>query len=139
MAILAEPEDRSAGALGPTGILSEPQPLETPPPPRALGPDPAAKPIVVSPWRYDQELSWYGPNFYGQHTACGQILTTTLLGVAHKTLPCGTRVTLRRGHRIVRVRVVDRGPYAGGREFDLTAATRARLRFEGVGSVLVTR
>jgi rare lipoprotein A len=38
-------------------------------------------------------------------------LTAGTLGVAHKTLPCGTRVTLRKGHRIVRVRVVDRGPY----------------------------
>jgi rare lipoprotein A (peptidoglycan hydrolase) len=35
--------------------------------------------------------------------------------------------------------VVDRGPYAGNREFDLTAATRARLGFSGTGSVLVNR
>jgi rare lipoprotein A (peptidoglycan hydrolase) len=47
-------------------------------------------------------------------------------------------VTLRKGSRVVRVRVVDRGPYVGGREFDLTSATRRRLRFGGVGSVLVT-
>jgi rare lipoprotein A (peptidoglycan hydrolase) len=38
----------------------------------------------------------------------------------------------------VRVPVVDRGPYAGAREFDLTAATRRRLGFVGVGSLLVT-
>jgi rare lipoprotein A (peptidoglycan hydrolase) len=37
----------------------------------------------------------------------------------------------------VRVPVVDRGPYAGAREFDLTAATKDRLGFSGVGSVLV--
>ena len=46
-------------------------------------------------------------------------------------------MTLRHGHRSVRVRVVDRGPYVGGREFDLTAATSRRLHFGGVGSVLV--
>jgi rare lipoprotein A len=83
-------------------------------------------------------VSWYGPGLYGNKLSCGGRLAPGTLGVAHRTLPCGTRVTLRRGHRIVRVRVVDRGPYAGGREFDLTAATRARLRFDGVGSVLVT-
>jgi hypothetical protein len=82
-------------------------------------------------------VSWYGPGLYGNNLSCGGRLTPGTLGVAHKTLPCGTRVTLRHGHRVVRVRVVDRGPYAGGREFDLTAATRARLGFDGVGSVLV--
>jgi rare lipoprotein A len=84
-------------------------------------------------------VSWYGPGLYGNKLSCGGRLTPGTLGVAHKTLPCGTRVTLRRGHRVVRVPVVDRGPYSGGREFDLTAATRQRLAFDGVGSVLVTK
>jgi rare lipoprotein A len=83
-------------------------------------------------------VSWYGPGLYGNKLSCGGTLTPGTLGVAHKTLPCGTRVTLRKGSRVVRVRVVDRGPYVGGREFDLTSATRQRLRFGGVGSVLVT-
>jgi rare lipoprotein A len=82
-------------------------------------------------------VSWYGPGLYGNKLSCGGTLTPGTLGVAHKTLPCGTKVTLRRGHRVIRVPVVDRGPYVGGREFDLTAATRARLHFGGVGSVLV--
>jgi peptidoglycan lytic transglycosylase len=82
-------------------------------------------------------VSWYGPGLYGNKLSCGRRLTPSTLGVAHKTLPCGSRVTLRRGNRVVRVKVVDRGPYVGGREFDLTAATRARLRFGGVGSLLV--
>jgi rare lipoprotein A len=82
-------------------------------------------------------VSWYGPGLYGHKLSCGGRLTPGTLGVAHKTLPCGTRVTLRRGDRVIRVRVVDRGPYVGGREFDLTSATRAKLRFGGVGSLLV--
>jgi rare lipoprotein A (peptidoglycan hydrolase) len=83
--------------------------------------------------------SWYGPGLYGGHLACGGRLTPGTLGVAHKTLPCGTRVTLRhRGHS-VRVRVIDRGPFVGGREFDLTAATKQRLRFGSTGTVLTTR
>jgi peptidoglycan lytic transglycosylase len=82
-------------------------------------------------------VSWYGPGLYGNKLSCGGTLTPGTLGVANKTLPCGSRVTLRHGHRVVRVRVVDRGPYVAGREFDLTAATRERLRFGGAGSVLV--
>ena len=82
-------------------------------------------------------VSWYGPGLYGSKLSCGGRLTPGTLGVAHKTLPCGARVTLRRGDRVIRVRVVDRGPYVGGREFDLTSATRAKLHFGGVGSLLV--
>jgi rare lipoprotein A len=76
---------------------------------------------------------------YGNPLGCGGTLGVGTLGVAHKTLPCGTKVTLRRGSRSVRVRVIDRGPYVGGREYDLTAATAQRLGFSGYGPVLVTR
>jgi rare lipoprotein A len=34
---------------------------------------------------------------------------------------------------------VDRGPYVGGREFDLTAATAQRRHFHGPGVLLTTR
>jgi rare lipoprotein A (peptidoglycan hydrolase) len=84
-------------------------------------------------------VSWYGPGLYGNHLGCGGRLSPRRLGVAHKTLPCGARVTLRRGTRTVRVRVIDRGPYVAGREFDLTQATAERLRFGGHGSILTTR
>ncbi len=83
--------------------------------------------------------SWYGPGLYGNPLGCGGRLRSGTLGVANKTLPCGTRVTLRHGGRTVRVPVVDRGPYVGGREYDLTAATARRLRFRGHGGLLVTR
>jgi rare lipoprotein A len=83
--------------------------------------------------------SWYGPGLYGQHLACGGTLTAGTLGVAHKSLPCGTKVTLHYRGRTVRVPVVDRGPFVGGREFDLTAATKRRLGFGSTGMVLTTR
>jgi rare lipoprotein A len=83
--------------------------------------------------------SWYGPGFYGNRLGCGGRLGYGTIGVAHKTLPCGSRVTLRYRGRTVRVRVIDRGPYVGGREFDLTAATKRKLRFRGTGIVLTTR
>jgi hypothetical protein len=83
--------------------------------------------------------SWYGPGFYGGTTACGQTLTPGMLGVANKSLPCGTKVKLRYRGRSVTVPVIDRGPYAGDREYDLTAATKQRLGFPDTGSVLTTR
>ncbi|MEP6952531.1 MAG: septal ring lytic transglycosylase RlpA family protein [Solirubrobacteraceae bacterium] len=84
-------------------------------------------------------VSWYGPGLYGNKLGCGGRLTPSTIGVANKSLPCGTRLTLRKGSHIVRARVVDRGPYVGGREFDLTSATRRRLHFSGVGTIGVTR
>jgi rare lipoprotein A len=83
--------------------------------------------------------SWYGPGLYGNPLACGGTLGGGTLGVAHRTLPCGTKVTLRRGNRTVRVPVIDRGPFVGGREYDLTAATAQRLGFHGHGPILTTR
>lgn len=71
--------------------------------------------------------SWYGPGLYGGRTACGQVLTTGLLGVAHRTLPCGTPVTLRYGSTTITVPVVDRGPYVRSREFDLSYAAKVEL------------
>ena len=83
--------------------------------------------------------SWYGPGFYGRRTGCGGTLGYSQMGVAHKTLPCGAKVTLRHNGRRVRVPVIDRGPYVGAREYDLTAATARKLRFRGHGGILTTR
>ena len=81
--------------------------------------------------------SWYGPGLYGNRLGCGGTLTAGRLGVAHKSLPCGAKDTLRHGGRVVRVPVIDRGPYVGGREFDLTAATAQKLHFHGHGTIQV--
>jgi rare lipoprotein A len=83
--------------------------------------------------------SYYGPGLYGNSTACGQTLTPSTFGVANRTLPCGARVTLRHRGRTVTVPVIDRGPFSGGGEYDLTAATKARLGFGSTGTVLTTR
>jgi hypothetical protein len=83
--------------------------------------------------------SYYGPGLYGGALACGGTLQPGTLGVASKTLPCGTEVKLRYHGRSVTVPVVDRGPYVAGRAFDLTAATKARLGFPDVGVLLSSR
>jgi rare lipoprotein A len=82
--------------------------------------------------------SWYGPGFYGHPVACGGgPLGPDQIGVAHRTLPCGTRLTLRYRGRTVQATVIDRGPFMGGREFDLTGATARALGFGGVGMIEV--
>jgi rare lipoprotein A len=71
--------------------------------------------------------TWYGPGFYGKHTACGQRMTHSLLGIAHRSLPCGTPVTLFRDGQSITVPVVDRGPFANGARYDLTSAAAQQL------------
>jgi len=83
--------------------------------------------------------SYYGPGLYGNGVACGGTLQPGTIGVAHKTLPCGTKLTIRYHGRQARAKVIDRGPYVAGREFDLTEALRNKLGFGGVGTILVDR
>jgi rare lipoprotein A (peptidoglycan hydrolase) len=75
--------------------------------------------------------SWYSD---GGSTACGFHAT---YGVAHKSLPCGTKVRFALNGRTVTATVDDRGPYIGGREWDLNQNTAAALGFGGVGAVWV--
>ena len=82
---------------------------------------PQTRPKLVALMRLGK-ATWYGPGLYGNRTACGKRLRPGTLGVAHKTLPCGTRVTFYRGGRFVTLPVIDRGPFRRGVAWDLTAA-----------------
>jgi rare lipoprotein A len=75
--------------------------------------------------------TWFGPGFYGQKTACGQTLTPGVVGVANRTLPCGTLVKVSyKGHALT-VPVLDRGPYSHiGASWDLTAGAATALGIE---------
>jgi hypothetical protein len=73
--------------------------------------------------------SWYDD---GGSTACGFHAT---MGVANRTLPCGTHVTFRYGGHTVTAVVDDRGPFVGGRDWDLNQNTAAALGFGGVDTV----
>jgi rare lipoprotein A len=119
-----DPVARSAGVLDERMTLREPDSVAQPPRVRPKAAQPTAKPAVVRKvrWRLDGNVSWYGPGFYGNRTACGVALTRGLIGVAHRTLPCGSKVTFKnpRNGRVVTARVVDRGPYVSGRQWDLT-------------------
>ena len=85
------------------------------------------------------QASWYGPGFYGNRTASGEILRQGTLTAAHRTLPFGTRVrvtNLWNGRSAV-VRINDRGPFHGARVIDLAhgAASELGVASSGVAEV----
>jgi hypothetical protein len=96
---------------------------------------PAGSELAFSPFR-SAGASWYGgPSMWGRSTACGRTLRPSTLGVAHKTLPCGTTVKfVYHGHVLI-TQVIDRGPYVKGRAWDFTKAASEALGLEGVGRV----
>lgn len=72
-------------------------------------------------WQYTY-ATWYGPGFYGNRTRCGQLYTKQIRGIAVRSMSCGTKLTICRRGRCVRVRVID-----GGGRFDLSARTAQDL------------
>jgi rare lipoprotein A (peptidoglycan hydrolase) len=107
-------------------VTTEPTPEGTPAPTPTPAvatlpvlPDPPTAGIVIA--------SWYGPGFYGNRTACGQRYTPEIVGVAHRSLRCGTLVVLEYRGRTLTVPVIDRGPYVAGRTLDLSNATHIAI------------
>jgi len=88
---------------------------------------PAASPAVAVTIYRDATATIYGPGFYGKHTACGEKLTRSTLGVASRTLKCGTEVSVDYHGESITVPVIDRGPFANHASWDLTAATAQAL------------
>jgi hypothetical protein len=88
----------------------------------------ATAPLTTSVTIYrPAKATWFGPGFYGKKTACGQAMTHALMGVAHRTLPCGTPVAVFFGGKSITVPVVDRGPFGTGAKYDLTSAAAKEL------------
>ena len=85
------------------------------------------------------EASWYGPGFYGNRTANGEVFRPGTLTAAHRTLPFGTkvRVTNLWNGRSAVVRINDRGPFHGRRVIDLAhgAANQLGLISSGIAQV----
>lgn len=95
---------------------------------------PGGRNLVFGPMR-TAGATWYGPGLYGNGTACGATLRPGTVGVAHRTLPCGTAVRFVYHGKALVTRVIDRGPYSPGNDFDLTNGARRVLGFEGVARV----
>jgi rare lipoprotein A len=108
-----------AGAISPTALASAAGPATTGGAPAGTPPKASVKPQIAT---------WFGPGFYGQRTACGQTMTPVIVGVASRTLPCGTLVLVNyKGHRLT-IPVIDRGPYAhNGATWDLTWGAASAL------------
>ena len=77
----------------------------------------------------------YGPGFYGQKTACGVILRRRTIGVANRTLKCGTEVQVYYNGQVLTVPVIDRGPYAHYANWDLTMATGRALGMQDTAMI----
>ncbi|QBE68119.1 septal ring lytic transglycosylase RlpA family protein [Synechococcus sp. WH 8101] len=118
----------------PSESLPEAEPV--PAPVKAEPPKPPA-PAVVSV--STGQASWYGPGFFGNRTASGEVLRPGTLTAAHRTLPFGTkvRVTNLWNGRSAVVRINDRGPFHGARVIDLAhgAANQLGLVASGVAKV----
>ncbi len=79
--------------------------------------------------------TWY--SLPGSRTACGVRLRRSTIGVAHRTLPCGTLVDVTWGGRSISVPVIDRGPFVRGVHYDLTLAAARNLGFVSAGRVRI--
>ena len=137
--------DPSSSASPDPSVAPSPTPTPSPtPPPGAIAAvrmtsQPYELPLFVGlgTWRAST-VSFYGPGFYcisdkvkaclpqlgrftwPKLTACGVLYTRTVVGVASRTLPCGTLVAFRYRGRTVVAPVIDRGPYVAGRLWDLS-------------------
>jgi hypothetical protein len=136
-----DPAYQSDGALSETSVLLDPDARPAPagrPDAARVQPDAPVGSVAIPQWRLDSNVSFYGPGFYGKRTACGYAMTTSLVGVAHRTLPCGTKVTFRNpaNGRTVTTIVVDRGPYVDGRTWDLTGGLCRALDHCYTGALL---
>ncbi len=99
-------------------------------------PDAAAVSPTVTTTVYRLSLATlFGPGLWGNGTACGEVLKRTMIGVANRTLKCGTPVAIYYHGRTMVVPVIDRGPYANGADWDLTMATAAALGMDGTDTI----
>ncbi len=97
-------------------------------------PSPTPSPSGGTSWTVYKKATWYGPGFWGRQTACGMVLQPTVIGTAHKGLPCGTTVTFTHAGLSVTATVIDRGPYKKGYAWDLTKKTAKKVGFLAVGA-----
>jgi Lytic transglycolase len=134
---LPDPGARSAGSLDERSTVIEPDlgSGPTPAPVRPTQPTTPATTVSAATWHHDRDISWFGPGLYGNGMACGKTLTKATVGVAHRTLPCGTLVTFRYKGVTLTVPVVDRGPFVAGRTWDLTHGACVKLGHCFTGSI----
>ncbi|RDU98307.1 septal ring lytic transglycosylase RlpA family protein [Trinickia dinghuensis] len=102
-----------------------------------------AKPLDDGPdiadFKQVGRASWYGRHFAGRKTASGERYNMNAMTAAHKTLPLASyvRVTNMTNHKVVVVKINDRGPYVRGRVIDLSYAAAKLLGLAHSGTARV--
>ena len=108
---------------------------------RQMNPAPAANGLLASASAAVAvgQASWYGPGFYGNRTASGEVFRRGTLTAAHRYLAFGTkvRVTNLNNGRTAIVRINDRGPFHGGRIIDLAHGAAQELGVTSSGTAQV--
>ena len=133
LVIESEPVEKPLAVLTPADVRDKPAPPATEPP------EPTIKVVPSIVRTITGEASWYGPGFYGNHTASGEVYRRGTMTGAHRTLPFGTRVrvtNLWNGRSAV-IRINDRGPFVAHRVIDLGhgAASTLGVTSSGVAQV----
>src|SRR3954471_22632817 len=86
--------------------------------------------------------SYYADKFQGRKTANGETFKQRKKTAAHRTLPFGTKVTVKNlsNGKTVKVRINDRGPFVKGRMIDLSkkAAKKIDIVNAGVANVEIS-
>jgi rare lipoprotein A len=84
--------------------------------------------------------TWYGAEFNGHTTYCGDTYDQAAYTAASNTLPCNTVVIVRNQETgsSVRVRITDRGAFGGKVIMDLSQAAFSALSPTSAGVVAVT-
>ena len=123
----------------PMAILTPEEVRVVPGPPAAEPPKPKLKVVPSIVRTITGEASWYGPGFYGNRTASGEVYRRGTMTAAHRTLPFGTkvRVTNLWNGRSAVIRINDRGPFVAHRVIDLGhgAASSLGVTSSGVAQV----
>jgi rare lipoprotein A len=92
---------------------------------------------AVPPGTYVERgvASWYGAPFHGRQSSSGEIFDMNRFVAAHRTLPFGSivRVTNLNNGKHTDVRIIDRGPFVGGRVIDLSLAAANAIDMVGTG------
>jgi len=132
--LVVEPQ---ASGLQATLTPAAVKPVLAPPSPELPQPKLKVVPEVVKV--ITGEASWYGPGFYGNLTANGEVYKRGTMTAAHRTLPFGTKVrvtNLWNGRKAV-IRINDRGPSIDHRVIDLGhgAASDLGLTASGIAQV----
>jgi rare lipoprotein A len=112
-----------------------PEPAPRPEPPSAEAPSTPDSPPFQKGF-----ATYYARRFAGRRTANGERYNPLDLSAAHRTLPFGTMIEVRRvdgdARRVV-VRVNDRGPYVSNRIIDLSRRAAEQLGIVHDGKALV--